>query len=343
MALRNPIGRLDPRPRPDWRSAPIKVQFGGMAEDLLAVSLEAAGKGAATIARPIVDRGIDLYLRRLRSLLTVPVQVKAFQHLDPDSAGILDLPVTDVSDDPGGMLAIVHLPSPYDQLYASLFLIPMAEFREQCPRRIVHGEDCYSFRGRFSGELRDEWSDRRIDIGALPAWLSSLPGWSTPIPPVPDAPGRHPAVEGGAPMQLRGEIGRLWAATELERAGGGLIAIAEDRVRLDTVTFLIHDLRSRGLAGLHVRTGRVTPDRRIHFEVHRPPFFIDEKLYVLVVLLQPDDRVYDFSLLIPSTALPDLGFSETITLDPLTKRFVPYRVASDQVASVFLKAIAANI
>ena len=339
MALLDPIGSLDPPHRPYWRSAPIKVQFGGMAEDLLAVSLEAAGRGSATIARPIVDRGIDLYLRRLRSLLTIPLQVKAFQHLDADGNGTLDLPVTDISDDPRGTLAIVHLPSPYDQLYGSLFLIQVAEFRERCRRRVVHGEDCFSFTGHFSGGLRDEWSDRLIDINALPEWLSSVTGWSTPIPPVPDAPRRHPAVEGDAPMQWRGDIGRLWAATELERAGGGLIAIAEDRVRLDTVTFLIHDLRSRRFAGLHIRTGSVTPDRRVHFEVHRPPFFIDERLYVLVVLLKNDDRVHDFCLLIPSTALPEVGYSETITLDPLTKRFEPYRIASNEVAQVFLKRV----
>jgi hypothetical protein len=337
MALLDPIERLEPRPRPDWRSAPIKVQFGVMAEDLLAVSLEAAGRGSGTVARPIVDRGIDLYLRRLRSLLTIPLQVKAFQHLDADGNGNLDLPVTDISNDPRGTLAIVHLPSPYDQLYGSLFLIPIAEFRERCPRRVVHGEDCFSFTGQFSGGLKDEWSDRLIDINALPEWLASVTGWSAPIPPVPDAPRRHPAVEGDAPMQWRGDIGRLWAASELERAGGGLIAIAEDRVRLDTVTFLIHDLQSRQFAGVHIRTGRVTPDRRFHFEVHRPPFFVNERLYVLVVLLNNDDRVYDFGLLIPSTALPELGYSETITLDPLTKRFEPYRLPSNEMAHVFLK------
>jgi hypothetical protein len=339
MALRDPIERLEPRPRPDWRSAPIKVQFGAMAEDLLAVSLEAAGRGSATIARPMVDRGIDLYLRRLRSLLTIPLQVKAFQHLDADGNGTLDLPATDLSDDPRGTLAIVHLPSPYDQLYGGLFLIPVDEFRQRCRRRVVHGEDCLSFAGQFSGGLRDEWSHRLIDINALPEWLSSVTGWSTSIPPVPDAPRRHPVVEGDAPMQLRGDIGRLWAATELERAGGGMIVIAEDRVRLDTVTFLIHDLRSRRFAGLHIRTARVTPDRRVHFEVHRPPFFIDEGLYVLVVLLRPDDQAHNFCLLIPSTALPELGYSETITLDPLTKRFEPYRVRSDDVAQAFLKRV----
>ena len=339
MALRNPTESLKPRPRPDWRSAPIKVQFGGMAEDLVAVTLEAAGRGSATIARPIVDRGIDLYLRRLRSLLTLPLQVKAFQHLNADGNGTLDLPVTDISDDPRGTLAIVHLPAPYDQLYGSFFLIPVAEFRERCRRRVVHGEDCFSFVGHFSGGLKDEWSDRLVDISALPEWLSSVAGWSTPIPPAPDGPRRDPIVEGNAPMQLRGDIGRLWAATELERAGGGFIAIAEDRVRLDTVTFLIHDLRSRRIAGLHIRTGRVTPDRRVHFEVHRPPFFIDDRLYVLQVLLWPDDRPHDFCLLLPSDALPGLGYSQTITLDPLTKRFQPYRVPTDEAAQLFLTKV----
>lgn len=339
MALRNPTGGLEPRPRPDWRSAPIKVQFGGMAEDLLAVSLEAASRGSGTIARPIVDRGIDLYLRRLRSLLTIPLQVKAFQHLDADGSGTLDIPVTDISDDPRGTLAIVHLPAPYDQLYEGLYLIPVAEFCERCRRRVVHGEDCFSFVGHFSGGLKDDWSDRRVDINALPEWLWSVAGWSMPIPPAPDAPRGDPTVEGDAPMQLRGDIGRLWAATELERAGAGFIAIAEDRVRLDTVTLLIHDLRSRRFAGLHIRTGRVTPDRRVHFEVHRPPFFIDDRLYVLQVLLRPDDRLHDFCLLLPSDTLPGLGYSQTITLDPLTKRFEPYRVPTDEAAHLFLKKV----
>jgi len=57
------------------------------------------------------------------------------------------------------------------------------------------------------------------------------------------------------------------------------------------------------------------------------------------VLLQRDDRVHDFCLLMPSDALPGLGYSETITLDPLTKRFVRYRVPSGEVGSVFLKSV----
>jgi hypothetical protein len=102
---------------------------------------------------------------------------------------------------------------------------------------------------------------------------------------------------------------------------------------------LIHDLTSRHIAGLHIRTGKITPGRTVHFEVPRPPFFIDKRLYVLLVLLRPDDQVHDFCLLMPSEALPDLGYSETITLDPLTDRFVPYRIPSDQVGSAVLKMV----
>ena len=339
MALPDPLSRFDPPHRPDWRSELTTAQFGPMAEDLLAVCIEAAGSGSATIARLIVDHGIDLYLRRLRSLLAIPIQVKAFQHLSPDGNGNLDLPVTDVSDDPNGYLALVHLPAPCDQLYRCLFLIPFREFRERCPRALLNGRECFSFTGNFSVGSSGLWSDYLLDIDRLPEWLASTPGWTAPIPPVPNQTRPHVLIEGDTLTQLRGEIGRLWTATELERAGAGAIVLAEDRVRLDTVTLLIHDLSSHHIAGLHIRTGKITPGRTVHFEVPRSPFFIDKRLHVLLVLLDRDDQVHDFCLLMPSEALPDLGYSETITLDPLTKRFAPYRIPSDKVGSVFLKCV----
>lgn len=335
----DPLARLDPPHRPDWRSALSTAQFGPMAEDLVAVSVEAAGGGSATIARPIVDRGFDLYLRRLRSLTTIPIQVKAFRQLSPDGNGNIEVPVSDVADDPNGYLVIVHVPAPYDQLYRHLFLIPFREFRERCPRVLRHGRECYSFTGNFTGAANDLFTENLLDIDRLPEWLASIPGWKTPTPPVPRPHRPHPAVEGEALTQWRGDIGRLWAATEIERAGVGSIVLAEDRVRLDTVTLLIHDLASRHIAGLHIRTTKITPGRTVHFEVLRPPFFIDDRLYVLLVLLGHDDRVHDFCLLIPSEALASLGYSETITLDPLTKRFGPYRVPSDEVGSAFLRAV----
>ena len=329
------FNRIGPPHHPDWRSELTTAQFGPMAEDLLAVSFEAAASGSGTIARPIVDRGVDLYFRRLRSLRTVLIQVKAFQHLSPDGNGNLDLPITDVGDDPNGYLAMVHLPAPHDQLYRQFFLIPVRQFRERCPGALLHGRDT----GNFSGAVDDLWRDYLLDIDRLPEWLGTVPEWTTPVPAVPHTRRSNPAMEGDAQTMWRGDIGRLWTATELERAGSASIVIAEDRVRLDTVTLLIHDLSSRHIAGLHIRTGKVTPDRTIHFEVPRAPFFIDDRLYVLLVLLQPDDRVHDFCVLIPSNAMPDLGYSETITLDPLTKRFELYRLPSNEVGHMFLKRV----
>ena len=51
MALLDPIEGLDPPARPDWRSALSTAQFGPIAEDLLAVSLEAAASGSRSTWR----------------------------------------------------------------------------------------------------------------------------------------------------------------------------------------------------------------------------------------------------------------------------------------------------
>jgi hypothetical protein len=59
-------------------------------------------------------------------------------------------------------------------------------------------------------------------------------------------------------------------------------------------------------------------------------------MWVLLALLRPDRRIHDFSLLIPAKDIPELGYSETMTLDPLTKRFLKYRVPSEEFASAFL-------
>src|SRR5207237_9580614 len=97
MALRRPFG-LDPPPRPEWRSGLSSTQLGPMAEDLLAVAFAAGASGRATIARPLADLGIDLYLRRRRTLLTVPVQVKSLTQLTQEGIASLDLLIDLVSD-----------------------------------------------------------------------------------------------------------------------------------------------------------------------------------------------------------------------------------------------------
>jgi hypothetical protein len=134
-------------------------------------------------------------------------------------------------------------------------------------------------------------------------------------------------------------IGRLWAMAEIERAGYDRLVIAEDRVRLDTLTLLLHDLAIGQIGGLHIRTATYPSDRRIHFDVKRRGFFTDPRLYVLLLLLDRHHRPDDFCLLIPSEALPELGYSETVTLDPLTRRFRPYQVAAAEFGPTLLKSL----
>lgn len=342
MALRQPHSPLEPPLRPPWRSELSAPQFGPICEDLLAVSLTAAAGGLATISRPTVDRGVDLYLRRLRSLLTVPIQVKGFTHVSPDATVSEDLLLSDVHDAPDGYLAFVHAPLPYDQLYRRLFLIPIKTFRERCPVVTAAGKKAYRFVAKVDADSRDGWSEFRLDIDRLPEWLAAIPGWMHPVPPAPASNGEkllELATASSHDNLSEAHIGRLWAMAEIERAGFDRLVIAEDRVRLDTVTLLLHDLKSGQIGGLHIRTATYPADRRIHFDVKRRGFFTDPRLYVLLVLLDRQHRPGDFCLLIPSEAIPELGYSETLTLDPLTRRFKPYQLDAKEFGAALLTRI----
>jgi hypothetical protein len=343
VALRNPFD-LEARRRPDWQSGLSTAQVGPMAEDLVAVSFAAAGGGRATVALPMLDCGIDLYFRRLRSMLTIPVQVKAFLALTGDGVGVLQLPVDEVDAIDNGHLALVHLPPPHDRLYDRLFLIPFAELRRRCPRTTSHGVESFAITCDFAGMPRQFWASNLWELERLPEWFDAIPGWMDPIPPVPAGNNMATAAEEETAVPLdtsrahwQGGVGRLWAATEIQLAGADAVVIAEDRVRLDTVTLLVHHLRRQQVAGLHVRTARISASGTVHFEVKRQNFFIDRRLYVLLVLLSRDNQVHDFCLLMPSEELPNLGYSETITIDRLTKRFQPYMVPSDLMGERFLQ------
>jgi hypothetical protein len=84
---------------------------------------------------------------------------------------------------------------------------------------------------------------------------------------------------------------------------------------------------------MHLRTAVFNKTRRIHFDVKRQHFFVDGRVWVALVLLRSDRRIHDYCLLIRSADIPGLGFSETLTLDPLTKRFQKYRVPSEEFGS----------
>lgn len=329
---------LKPRPRPSWKTELSSAQFGTIAEDLLAVALAASANGSGTVARPAVDRGVDLYLRRLRTLLAVPFQVKGFRHVDADGAGTMDIAVSDIPERSGGYWAVVHVPPPHDQLYSRLFLVPAGELGKVCHPVESHGVDSYRFTANFAGAKGDPLTPFAVDVDRLGEWIARIPGWTGRIPPVrvAETVRAHDAFHDLGTVGLA-DLSTLWAKYELERAGNGAIMVAEDRSRLDTVTLLAHQPTTGRFAGLHIRTAVFDETRRTHFEVKRPNFFVDSNLWVLLVLMRPDRRIHDIGLLIPSKDIPELGYSETVTLDPLTRRFRRYQLASSEFGQSFLK------
>jgi hypothetical protein len=332
MPARSP---LTPRPRPRWRTDVNAPQIGSMAEDLLGVALVAAAGGSGTVGRPLIDKGIDLYLRRLRTLRMVPLQAKASIVVGPDGTATHFVPEADLRMLSNGFVAIVHIPAPHDQLYQRIFLVPDDEFRKRCPLVAHHGIPCYQFTAQFAGEVDREWAPFTVELDKLRQWVAGLPGWQEPPGP-PTAELSETIVK--AETKDLAAIGSLWAEAELERSALGRLALIEDRIRLDTVTLIAHDLLTQEFAGVHLRTAVITKAGRIHFEVKRPHFFVDPDLWVLVVFLKQDLRVYeDFVLLIPSADISALGFSETLTIDPLTKRFRTYLVPTEEFGKAFLE------
>jgi hypothetical protein len=328
---------LKPRPRPPWKTQLASAQFGDIAEDLVGVTFAAAAAGSGAVAMPFVDRGVDLYLRRLLTLLTIPLQVKAVAHVEPDGAATLSTPTEDLHG-ASGWWVVVHLPAPHDQLYRRIYLIPVTEIRRRSKRVIDHGTESYRFTVNFAGTADDAWSQFALDVEDLPTWIAGIPGWINPITPA-------ASTDTASALSPRDDIGtvgtaalsNLWAIQELERAGNGSIVVAQDRTRLDTVSLLIHHLPTGGFAGLHVRTAFFDETRRTHFEVKRLHFFTDPNLWVLLVLRRRDQSVQDFVLLIPSEDIPKLGFSETMTLDPLTKRFRKYQLPAADFGKTFME------
>jgi hypothetical protein len=232
----------------------------------------------------------------------------------------------------------VHLPAPHDQLCRRIYLIPVAEIRRRSQRVTDHDVVSYRITVSFAGGADDPLSQFALDVEDLPSWIGNIPGWISPIVPS-SSIGAVDALSGVDDIGTVGTaaLSNLWALQELERAANGSIVVAQDRTRLDTVSLLIHHLRTGRFAGLHVRTGFFDETRRTHFEVKRLHFFTDPNLWVLLVLRRRDQSVHDFALLIPSEDIPKLGFSETVTLDPLTTRFRKYQLPAEDFGKAFME------
>jgi hypothetical protein len=216
------------------------AQLGSVAEDQLATATVVGAPGAATVAFPLVDLGFDLYLRRIRTLRAHPVQVKARSFLEPD--GEFQASIMSLHADPKGYVVLPYVPPPDWHLHPRLWAIPIPEFLKLAKR---HGSG-YLFSGYLDGRFAQSASNQfLIDIRQLRRQLlERIPGWKDPVPA---AQLRVPSELEEVPRPASrafGKYGELWLASQLTRAGLQGVVIAQDRLRVDCVDLLLHDLTS---------------------------------------------------------------------------------------------------
>jgi hypothetical protein len=320
------------------------AQLGSVAEDQLATATVVSAPGAATVAFPLVDLGFDLYLRRIRSLRVHPVQVKARSFLVD---GEFQASITSLHPDPNGYILLPYVPPPDWQLHPRLWAIPIPEFLTLA---LPHGTG-YLFSGYLDGRFAQSASNQfLIDVHQLRRqWLQRIPGWKDPVlAPQLAVTSESEEVPRPASRAL-GKYGELWLASQLMRAGLQNVVIAQDRLRVDCVDLLLHDLTSCAIGGLVIHTSTVNARGIVQFRIRRNTFFIDPKLLVIVLPCTNDGNLYDAGFVIPAADLPaittasldrgDPGFQGSFRLEPLAEKMRPFAVPTEKLAATVLERL----
>lgn len=323
---------------PPWLDSHTKLPFGAIAEDTVEISLLHTSRGRTTVARPLVDLGFDGYARRVGTLQVVPYQVKARRNLNASNVYQYRVPVASIHHDPNAAILFAYFPPPGPQPFPRLFAIPIRYFVAHCPRDHVSGNEYFTFNAGLKGIGRSAWSQFFVDFAALEQqWLDHIPGWKTRLPALAREIEAPAATSGAAENRLRGKCAELFVAEQVQSAAGHDVVVAEDRVRVDAVGLLLHDLKSYCVAGLAVHSGLVSPKRRMGISFGATTFFVDDRLWLVLLPSHNDGTFYDTAFLIPSAEVPRLigtttlgngkfGFRATITLDPISRRFAPFAV-----------------
>jgi len=272
-------------------------QVGVLAEDELGAAILVASFGSAAIGIPVVDRGFDSYVRRVRTMKVIPIQAKARRTLRADGGFVANIRVASVRDEPSGYLILAYLQPPELHLYRHIWVIPIPYFLEHCPR----SGDFLMFESHLDGSRRSPWNEFLLELSNLGAeWLFRQPGWTSP-----PALTQADAAAAAAGSALGG-FGELWVAAQLEMAGGNRIAVARERVDVDVVDLIVHDLRLHAFTGLQVKTSVIDSQGVVQFHLPQSTFFIDDHLLIAVVPCTRAGSVAERCLLIPSAAIPSL-------------------------------------
>lgn len=313
------------------------ARLGTVAEDRLATAIVLQAPGTAAVGYPLLDLGFDLYVRRIRTLRVHPVQVKARSFLNP--GGQFEASIASLHPDPNGYVVLPYVPPPDWELRSRLFAIPIPDF----PKLAQHDGDGYLFTG-YIDDTTSAASKYLVDVDHLERqWLARIPGWNDPV--------RTPRLESGAGTEevpkpatrALGKSGELWLASLLTRQGLNNLVIVQDRLRVDCVDMLLHDLRSYVIAGLVVHTSTIDSRGHVQFRIRQDTFFIDPRLFVVVPVFLDDGSIYKDTFVIPSAELPQIttlsidrgdgGYQANFRLDPLAEKMRPYAVPSTELAT----------
>ncbi|MEA2636933.1 MAG: hypothetical protein QOH92_3700 [Chloroflexota bacterium] len=323
---------------PPWLDAHTKLPFGAIAEDTIEVSLLHTSRGQTTVARPLVDLGFDGYARRVGTLQVVPYQVKARRNLNRPSLFEYRVRVRSIHHDPNAAILFAYFPTPGPQPFPRLFAIPVPYFISHCPREHAAAGEYYAFAAGLKGTARSAWSQFLVDFAGLEQqWLDRIPGWKTRPHALERRIEAMPVPSDAREHRVRGKCAELYVAEQVQAAAGHQVVVAEDRVRLDAVGLLLHDLKSYRVAGLAVHSALVTAKQRVAISFGATTFFVDERLWLVILPSKRDGTFHDTAFLIPSAEIPgligttrlsngNLGFRATIGLDPISLRYAPFAV-----------------
>jgi len=319
------------------------AQLGSVAEDQVATATVLSAPGAATVGFPLVDLGFDLYPRRIRTLRAHPVQVKARSFLVD---GEFQASIASLHLDPNGYILLPYVPPPDWRLHPRLWAIPIPEFVKLAQ---PHGTG-YLFSGYLDGRFAQASNQFLNDVAQLRRqWLERIPGWKDPVrAPQLGLPSETEEVRRPASRAF-GKYGELWLASQLTRAGLQNVVVAQDRLRVDCVDLLLHDLQSYAIGGLAVHTSTVNARGIVQFRIRRDTFFIAPRLLVVILPCANDGKLQDTALVIPAEDVPavttastdrgDPGYQGSFRLEPLAGKMRPYAVPMERLGAAVLERL----
>src|SRR5229473_2959749 len=320
------------------------AQLGSVAEDQLATATVVSAPSVATVAFPLLDLGFDLYPRRIRTLRAHPVQVKARSFLEPD--GEFQASVGSLHADPNGFVILPYLPPPDWQLHPRLWAISIPEFLKLAQ---PNGSG-YLFSGYLDGRFGQASNQFLVDVSQLRhQWLERIPGWKDPVRAPQLGVSSEPEEVPRLASRAFGKYGELWLASQLMRAGLQNVVIAQDRLRVDCVDLLLHDLRSYAIGGLAIHTSSVNARGIVQFRIRRDTFFVDRQLLVVIIPCRNDGELHDTAFVIPAADVPaittasldrgDPGYQGSFRLEPLAAKMRPFAVPTEKLGGTVLERL----